>query len=246
MAATTERSSAGQPSSSASCRIAQRYGTSSATCADSEGSPSNHGQRYSSTVCGTHAQRRVHVAVDERHLGEVDHNAIQPEADAPRGRSDPLLTSEQRPRLRLGSMPNPLQLTDDSSPLCATSRPASTRCRPRIPSGGGCRSMCWSRCTSRPSRRSSSRGTAGCTRPGSYSAITSASASSISRNVSHETVRISARSPCSSSSGHVRSASAISSSAASARASAGAPRAWRASASSPMRSGICCHTSGRP
>ncbi len=56
----------------------------------------------------------------------------------------------------------------------------------------------------------------------------SASASSISRNVSHETVRISLRSPCSSSYGHVRSASAISSWAASQRASrAGAERLAR-------------------
>ena len=51
--------------------------------------------------------------------------------------------------------------------------------------------------------------------------MTSASASSISRNVSQETVRISRRSPCSSSYGHVRSASAISSSAASQRSSVG-------------------------
>ena len=66
--------------------------------------------------------------------------------------------------------------------------------------------------------------------------MTSASASSISRKVSQETVRISRRSPCSSSYGHVRPASAISSSAASQRSSSAGPSAWRASASRPMRS----------
>ena len=48
--------------------------------------------------------------------------------------------------------------------------------------------------------------------PRCSNAMTSASASSIRRNVSHETVRISLRSPCSSSRGQVRSASASNSS----------------------------------
>ena len=73
VAATTERSSAAQPSSSASWRIAQRYGTSSVTCADSDGRPSNHGQRYSSTVCGRTRSGGCMWPSTNGTCGEVDH-----------------------------------------------------------------------------------------------------------------------------------------------------------------------------